>query len=271
MSNSELLLPRVPRWVRILMWFGIVFGAVSIYAWAFGVQTMVALETRDWAWKDPVLKITPARLKDFSISTSAGRALSYFGYEFEVPWDDLDEQHTRPVGANWQAIAFHSGKSVLLMRSQPDEFLKGVMKSFAANQQSYRRFFAKFYGEAAVESDYTFIHLVVETTPDKITLFTPRKDAVGVMMLVLLKSMVARDGRSGIFSVQTRDFRGFQYGNPQSKPAVIRAELFTDGGALEFDFHQSAKENAAGISQAEINRVIQTVHPVRMQTPSAGR
>jgi len=34
-------------------------------------------------------------LKDTSVSEAPGTKLSYFGYEFEVPWSDLDESQTK--------------------------------------------------------------------------------------------------------------------------------------------------------------------------------
>jgi hypothetical protein len=42
---------------------------------------------------------TPTELKDLVISIAPGRQLSYCGYEFEVPWNDVDEQKTRLVGS----------------------------------------------------------------------------------------------------------------------------------------------------------------------------
>src|SRR2546429_1773968 len=57
----------------------------------FGFQTLIALEARYLARKAPVVRVAPAQLRDFSISRSPGRKLSYFGYEFEVPWNDVDE------------------------------------------------------------------------------------------------------------------------------------------------------------------------------------
>jgi hypothetical protein len=43
----------------------------------------------------PITRIVPTDLKDRSVSQTPGKTLSYFGYEFEVPWSDLDENQTR--------------------------------------------------------------------------------------------------------------------------------------------------------------------------------
>jgi hypothetical protein len=47
---------------------------------------------------------TPMPLSDLSISSVPHRTASYFGYEFELPWDDVDEEKTRPSGQFMLAI-----------------------------------------------------------------------------------------------------------------------------------------------------------------------
>src|SRR5690242_5408287 len=42
-----------------------------------------------------VTRVVPTDLKDLSTSQAPGRKLSYFGYEFEVPWNDVDESQTK--------------------------------------------------------------------------------------------------------------------------------------------------------------------------------
>jgi hypothetical protein len=79
---------------------------------------------------------------------------------------------------------------------------------------------------------------------------------------LLFKSIETRanGGGSGIFLIQTNGFRGFQYGDPASHPPEVQVDLFSDQAHLHFVFSQ--KKNTVGISQAEINRVIQTVRPI---------
>lgn len=71
------------------------------------------------------------------------------------------------------------------------------------------------------------------------------------------KSVVVDCGRSGIFLIQVRDFRGFQYGDPKTGQREIVDDLFSEKGKVEFRFVQKA--NVPKFSQAEINRVIQSV------------
>jgi len=254
-----------PRRRRILTWCAIVFGVVFIYLYVFGVSAwFVIIKGRNLSGKDdPSLWKTPVALKDLSISSAPGRKLSYFGYEFEVPWDDVDEQKTRLVG-KWQLISFHSGKSIVFYTPPPNEVVNGVPGKNGVD----RRALARFYGDETIQSDYTFIRAALETTPGDIGLLTPRGAAARTIMLLLMKSIQvgANDGESGIFLIQTKDFHGFQYGNSANRPPSIAADLFGNKGRTHFVFRD--KRCAGGISQPEINRVIQSVRPVHQQASS---
>ena len=254
-----------PMQRRISTWCGVVAGVTLICLYVFGVAAwFVIIEGRNLSGKDdPSLWKTPVALKDLSISNAPGRKLSYFGYEFDVPWNDLDEQKTRLVG-KWQVIAFHSGKSIVFYTSPPNGFVNSILGQSSVNKRSLSR----FYGDEALRSDYAFIRAALETTPGDIGLLTPRGAAVRTIILLVMKStqVGANDGESGIFLIQTKDFRGFQYGNPASRPPQIQADLFADKAHLHFVFPE--KKCAGFISQPEINRVIQSVRPVHQQASS---
>jgi intracellular septation protein A len=79
------------RWVRVLVGLGIAVITCGFYLWFFGVQTFIALEARYIAWKMPIVNKVPVELPDLSVSQASGKKLSCFGYEFEVPWDDIDQ------------------------------------------------------------------------------------------------------------------------------------------------------------------------------------
>ena len=64
------------RRIRVLVGLGIAVLACGIYAWFFGVQTILAVEARYMARKMPVVKIAPVELPDLSVSQAAGKKLS---------------------------------------------------------------------------------------------------------------------------------------------------------------------------------------------------
>ena len=47
----------------------------------------IFITTRMEARRIPAVKIAAQALADYSVSNSPGTTLSYFGYEFEVPWN----------------------------------------------------------------------------------------------------------------------------------------------------------------------------------------
>lgn len=109
------------KW-RILIWCGIAFAALAVYAWFFGIATMFAIEARWLGRSSPAVWKTPIALPDASISKSAVTKVSYFGYEFEVPRDDFDEQKSGPVG-RWQVLFFRSGRQIIFCTFSPKELI----------------------------------------------------------------------------------------------------------------------------------------------------
>lgn len=235
--------------------------------WHFGVATFFVAETRYVGWKYPAVKQAPIGLTDCSISQATGRKLSYFGYEFEVPWDDLDEGKTKQMG-KMRLIAFRSGNAMLFSRMAPKEFVQTFLSSTKVDPENVR----KLWGEEALESDYALHRLILEATPEQVTLFTHREDAVRDAMLILFKGiMMPRGGESGIFRVRTEKFQGFQFGDPHSRPKSLDVEIFAEDGGLGFIFAQKDKGTTPAITQAEINRVIQTARKIPEEGSSAGR
>lgn len=119
-----------------------------------------------------------------------------------------------------------------------------------------------FYGDETLRSDYAFTRAILEMTPGKTSIFTPRREAVRDMMMLLWKPIITEDRDSGIYLIQTKDFQGFQYGNPQSRPVEVVDELFSDDVRVEFTFPCRREDSGVGISQSEINRVIQSARIV---------
>jgi hypothetical protein len=250
---------------RLVIWAN-VFLVIGFCVSYFGVAVLFVLETHYVGWKFPMVKKTPAELSDLSISQASGQRLSYFGYEFDVPWD-IDQEKTKQVG-KMELITFRSGNALLFSKAAPKEFVHTFLSTTKVDPEKVR----SFWGKEALESDYSLHRLILEATPGEVTLFTRREDAVRSSMLILFKGiMMPRDGESGIFRVRTDKFRGFQYGDPQAHPKSLNVEIFADDGGLYFVFAQKSEGHAPAITQAEINRVIQTVRKIPESGLSASR
>jgi hypothetical protein len=246
------------RWRRILIWSGTGFVILGVYAYFFGVATMLALEARHFGRTEPLLWKTPIALPSQTASSSPALKLSYLGLEFEVPWTDLDETITRPIGA-WQFIAFHSGKTITVAKFRPDEFVRGWM-SLGKLDDKDKGGLDQVMGPGTMANDYSLFSAALQITPASITLWTPRREAVrDIELLVLAKSELVRDSETGLFAISTSDLRGFQCGDPRSRPHEVVEHLFADRSGIDLTF-QSRKSDY--ITQEEINRIVGTLRVV---------
>jgi hypothetical protein len=237
------------------MWAGIVVVIGGVYLWFFGVQTGSTLTVRYQYRNLPDVAKTPVPLPDLSISSVAHKTVSYFGYEFELPWDDVDEARAKTVGTI-HVVAFHSGNAFWFSIFPPKDFVNEVTKTANLDPQVLKR----IYGEDSLESDYAFQKKMLALTPSDITPFISKNQAISRQMLLLIKAVSMPKASSGIFSIQTRDFKGFQFENPEAHPSRVTIALFSNDGGIEVMFMQ--KGGAPAISQSEINRVIQSIHKV---------
>lgn len=249
---------------RILIALGIAVIVAGIYLWLFSVQTMTALMVRYQFRNMPDVAKTPAALTDSSISDVSHKRVSYFGYEFELPWDDLDEQKDKTAGQIHTSY-FHSGNTFLFSAFPPKEFVNELMESGKLDPRGFRQ----LYGDEAFESDYGLHKKILQITPSEITPFISRRQAVVGTTLLVIKAITMPKADSGIFVIQTQDLRGFQFESPQGRPSRITDELYSSDGGIDLIFFQKGAGSAPSISQAEINRVIQSVHKVPAQAAAS--
>lgn len=243
------------KWKRRLVWASVILTVCVVYLWFFGTQTFFALWARYAGREVPIVNSVPVDLKDVSISHAKGERLSFMGAEFEVPWEDIDQEKTRMVGS-WVSVYFRSGKSILLCVEPADGFIANLKKSKTPDPELFKA----MYGPEVLRSDYTLHKAIFETTPSQINLFTPANRAAGLSMVVLIKSVMLPTTDWAIYKVQSQKFRGFQLGDPIRRPNKMCLELYADDAHFEINIEQNATSPGPGISQAELNRIIQTFH-----------
>jgi hypothetical protein len=118
------------------------------------------------------------------------------------------------------------------------------------------------FGREALQSDYNFVKTVYEFSPDKMhhwdissKLFA--RDA----SLLILKSLAPLTcAKTGIFKVQNERFKGFQQGTPAILGDGVAVNLYSDEGSVELIFGENNYQSSAGVTQPEINRIIQSLH-----------
>ena len=140
----------------------------------------------------PVASVVPTDLKDTSVSQAPGTKLSYFGYDFEVPWSDLDESKTKlyPADKPVKTVVLLTFRSGLRLKvnairahewtSDPSPEIRMVALTVAAN-----------FGYEATKSDYSLVKAIYGFTPDKMHYWTlePRVHN-REQMLVVIKSIM---------------------------------------------------------------------------------
>jgi hypothetical protein len=239
---------------RLLVWIGIAV-TLGAYVWTFGSQTVLTLIARYKCRDIPAAGKTPVALPDLSVSSVRHKTVAYFGYEFELPWDDVDEQKSRMAETvHVHVTAFHSGNALWFSTFPARDFVKNVVEMTKLTPEQFRQ----VYGEEAFESDLGFVRTMLQVTPRDMSPFMSKKQAGASTVLLLIKVLAVSEADSGIFAIRTPDFQGFQFGNPQSRPSRIREDLYANDGGIEFIFFRG-RGMAPNVSQAELNRTLQSV------------
>jgi hypothetical protein len=148
------------------------------------------------------------------------RKVTYFDYEFKLPWDDVDEQKDK-TGGQIHVGAFRSENAFWFSTFPPKSFVNEIMKTANLDPQDFRQ----LYGDAAFESEYGFHKIMLQMAPSEITPLVTRRQVVARTTLLLIKGISIPKADSGIFSIQTPNLQGFQFEGPQNRPSRSTDEL----------------------------------------------
>jgi len=253
---------------RILTTAVITLGVIALGAYWVAPVTL----SFDAARKaPPAARIVPTDLKDLSVSQVPGTKVSYVGYEFEIPWDDLDASQTRQVPKDdpnpfMVALKFRSGRFILVSASPPRVFSEDLVREWKVPPQSLESVFER----GAAQSDYSFLKNLYGFTPDKMHLWAlfPSVHYREQMLLTLKTTVLSQFSvDTGIFNIQNQYYRGFQLGDPQAHQRRIAVHLYSDDGSIELVFGVKDPNSPAAATQPEINRIVQSVRKVPQDRP----
>jgi hypothetical protein len=251
------------KWIRIIVALGIVGILGGTYLWFFGIQTFFVIQTRKWGREVPIVKSVPIELQDSSVSKAQGEKLSFMGVEFEVPWDDVDEAKTRIVGS-WALIHFRSGNSILLCVEPPKGFMNAL---FHGKTQVSPELFTSLFGPDVLSSDYELKKAIFETTPSEVTLLTPSNRAAGFTTVIMIKAIMPPTTDWAIYNIRNKNMKGFQLGDPIRRPKKMSLELVGDDVEAEINIEQVQSGPTDAITQADINRMIESAHSIANAQP----
>ena len=256
----------LPR--RILTTVAITLGVIALGAF---YVAPVALSFDAARKAPPAARVVPTELKDLSVSQVQGTKLLYVGYEFEIPWNDLDPSQTRSVPKDHPemvALVFRSGLHLIVSASPPRMLPNESAREWKLSPQKLESFF----GRGTSQSDYSFLENLYEFTPEKMHRwgFSPSVHYREQMLLML--KIVVLSGRSadtGIFNIQNQSYRGFQLGDPQAHPRRVTVQLYSDEGSFEITFADDDGRGLVAVTQPELNRIVQSLRRVPKDEPAA--
>lgn len=234
---------------RCLVTAAITLGVIAIAAFWILPVSLSLIAARN---ASPITRMVPTELKDLSVAQAPGRKLSYFGYEFEIPWDDLDESQAR--------IGSKDNPSLVIL-----PFRSGLRLIVRVSLQGPDPMLTPHYVYNMSKSLYEF-------TPEKMHFWalSPSLHYDERLALMGKATMLSGSADTGIFKIQSQNYRGFQLGNPESHPQKITVTLYSDEGSIEFIFVLNAYPHPAAVTQPKINRIVQSLRKVPQNGPPAG-
>ena len=257
---------RVTAWERVSLWrrllgaflrVGILIVFVTMAFSFLGPPIGIFLTARMEANKRPAVKLAPIALADHSVSNSPGRTLSYFGYEFAVPWNATFDEKVHDKNALVQ-LQFESGQNLIFaVPGNQAGLLTEIVEDPSLKMGNLRLAF----GDLMKRSAYEQYEVLLNTTPQSIRAFGPRAEATRGVVLLTIKAIAFGPGlESGAFRFELPDKRGFQIGDPQ-KSKRVDLEVF-DSSGHHVEILCSSTNPGIGLSQSELNLILTSLHAV---------
>jgi len=109
---------------------------IGTCAWLFWFQALMLVEARYMYRRIPVAHMTPVDLNDNRSTSGEGARVECFGYEFELPWKDIDTQNIQRK--NMVLIPFRSGLRMLVGHGSTHDLMDTVMENTKTNPERFR-------------------------------------------------------------------------------------------------------------------------------------
>lgn len=224
----------------------------------FGGQIKFCYEVRRITGP-PALWASPQPLDDTTVSPAPGTTLAYFGYRFEVPWVGIRKETNE---GRWVRVFFKSGQEVSFFN--PNYFQYDTLLGDAKWQPEV---FREAFGAHPAGSKYEHLKAALSMSPSRLSPFRSRRHFAQDRVYLETKALwLEHSGLIDIFTVQTTAYKGFETSGI-SHDGGAAVTLFD---AADRQFHiavSRASSSAPKLTQAEINRVIQTFGPAPSGPP----
>lgn len=202
----------------------------------------------------------PRPLSDTATSIAEGITLSYYGYSFDVPWEEIDKQWNE---GRTVKVLFKTGQVVIF--NNPEYFDWNPINSFSGqvDQDSFKQAF----GTGIHQSKYEQFEAVISATPSQLSPFRSHKEFARIRTLIEIKGLWFEHSTAApdIFSFETGDYRGFEESGLSHDWQNVVLHLFDRGDRHWFTILIAGDaRSGVRLTQDEINRVIRSFR----KTPS---
>ena len=180
---------------------------------------------------------------DASVSADDGYPYESGNLRFRLQWKAIRSFESEYA----QAFVFEGEKTVIVSGQKKGE---GILPALLGDLPEQAEAMRQFWGEENLQSEYAVFRYCLNATPDKGGVFTDRAELLRLPSLLLLKAVYSPLG-DVIYQFETRQFRGFQFGNPGTAQEIF-VYLYDSSDQL-FRFKLSA------LDQQEIDRLLASI------------
>jgi|GEM_PF-3267295 len=160
--------------------------------------------------KADYLYLTPKKINiDANLNKSNECSdINIYGIKIKVPWEI---KFSKDMGESTMYYMVN-GLGVIVQDDVYEEFEFDILSYFDSETQKK---ITQLYGENIIRSEYLLKLKVLNTTPDKIPIFSlNNKEFVNVSLLSQKDMALVMDGREGIYNFDNKKIKGFIYGVP---------------------------------------------------------
>jgi hypothetical protein len=230
----------------------------------YGLQTLVWIETKNWASVNPWLLEIPqplsaptSPLAGESAATKKAKPvlLKPYDYQFTAPWPGHVKTTPALIDVEFR---FDSGQVIVFF--DPEAQLDTVREMKSKNPVGYQQLLNVF-GDQAANSNYALYKAVYGASPAQASPVMPRQGALRVNGALLYKLSFGFDAASGIHSFEFGQNRGFQFGDPANgRPVAVR--VFDDRDRQFRLIFTAAAGSNAKITQDDIDLAIDSLQAI---------
>ncbi len=167
------------------------------------------------------------------------------GFRLKSPWNGEVSRVNNPES---DIFIFKDGKAIFFLKDR--SILNPEVSRLAGSQEDLQRLL-DFLGVDTLSSNYKFNESVLTTSPSTLSIFESKKEALADSVLLSLKLALILPFKGGIYSFQTPDLRGFQYGDPAVSSGV-KLQIFDN---RDQEFHIGLK----GATQKDIDFILSSI------------